>query len=138
MAMQARGVWKGGFRTELDDGRGHSVTVDEPVEDGGTNVGTSAHELLLLSLTGCITTIFHIVADKRKVAFEGFSVHLKAERIRGAPTIERVHGTVEVRTNASQEEVDTVLRLTVKTCPVGSLFDRAHIPVEVTAKVVPL
>lgn len=135
--MQARGVWKGGFQTELDDGRGHSVTIDEPIEDGGANSGTSAHELLLLSLTGCITTIFHIIANKRKLAFEGFSVHLTAERARGVSTIQRVHGTVEVRTGAPQEEVDTILRLTVKTCPVGSLFDRAHVPVEVTAKVVP-
>jgi len=136
--MLAKGMWKGGFETELEDGRGHTVTIDEPVEDGGTNKGTSAHELLLLSLTGCITTIFHIVANKRKLAFEGFTVSLEAERARGAPTIQRVHGTVEVRTNASQEEVDTILRLTIKTCPVGSLFDRAHVPVEVTAKVVPL
>ena len=62
---------------------------------------------------------------------------LKAERARGVPIIQRVHGTVEVRTGASQEEVDTVLRLTVKTCPVGALFDRAHVPVEITATVVP-
>lgn len=135
--MQARGVWKGGFETQLDDGRGHTVTIDEPVEDGGTNKGTSAHELLLLSLTGCITTIFHLVANKRKLAFDGFTVRLQAERTRGVPTIQRVHGTVEVRTHAPPEEVDTVLRLTVKTCPVGSLFERAHVPVEVTAKVLP-
>ena len=127
----------GGYETELDDGRGHTVTVDEPLEDGGTNKGTSAHELLLLSLTGCITTIFHIIAEKRKLAFEGFTVSLKAERSRGTPSIQRVHGTVEVRTNAPPEEVETILRLTVKSCPVGSLFDRAHVPVEVTAKVVP-
>ena len=135
--MEARGVWKGGYETELDDGRGHTVTVDEPFEDGGTNKGTSAHELLLLSLTGCITTIFHIIAERRRLAFEGFTVSLKAERGRGTPSIQRVYGTVEVRTNAPPEEVDTILRLTVKSCPVGSLFDRAHVPVEVTAKVVP-
>lgn len=135
--MQARGVWKGGYETQLEDGRGHTVTIDEPVEAGGTNKGTSAHELLLLSLTGCITTIFHIVAEKRKLDFEGFTVQLKAERTRGIPTIQRVHGTVEVRTHAPPEEVETVLRLTVKTCPVGSLFEKAHVPVEVTAKVVP-
>ena len=136
--MQARGVWKGGFEAQLEDGRGHTVTIDEPVEDGGTNKGPSAHELLLLSLTGCITTIFHIVANKRKLDFEDFTVSLKAERTRGVPTIQRVHGTVEVRTKASQEEVDTILRLTVKTCPVGTVFDRAHIPVELTAKILPV
>jgi putative redox protein len=136
--MQARGVWKGGYETQLEDGRGHTVTVDAPVEDGGTDRGTSAHELLLLSLTGCISTIFHIIAEKRKLAFEGLTVSLQAEKARGAPTIQRVHGTVEVRTDASPDEVATVLRLTVKTCPVGSLFDRAHVPIDVVARVVPV
>jgi len=136
--MQASGVWKRGYETQLEDGRGHTVTVDQPVEDGGNDRGTSAHELLLLSLTGCISTIFHIIAEKRGLEFEGLTVSLKAEKTRGGPTIQRVHGTVEVRTNAPPDEVATVLRLTVKTCPVGSLFDRAHIPVEVVAKVVPV
>ena len=136
--MQARGVWKGGYETELDDGRGHSVTVDAATDDGGTDHGTSAHELLLLSLTGCISTIFHVIAEKRRLRFEKLTVSLEAERSPGEPTIRRVHGTVEVRTDAPQREVDTVLRLTVKSCPVGSLFERAHIPVELTAKVVPL
>lgn len=136
-AMQARGVWHGGFETELDDERGHTVTIDQPTEAGGSDHGTSAHELLLLSLTGCITTIFHIIADKRKLSFGGFTVKLTAERSPGAATIRRVRGTVEVRTTAPREEVDTILRLTVKTCPVGSLFEHAHVPIELTAKVVP-
>ena len=134
--MQARGVWRGGYETQLGDGRGHTVTVDQPVEDGGADRGTSAHELLLLALTGCISTIFHIIAEKRKLAFEGLTVDLKAEKARGAPTIQRVYGTVEIRTNAPPDDVATALRLTVKTCPVGSLFERAHVPVEVEAKVV--
>jgi putative redox protein len=135
--MQSRGVWEGGFVTRLENGRGHSVTVDEPVEDGGTNRGPAAIELLLLSLTGCISTIFRIIAEKRKLPFEGYTISLKAERPRGAPTVQKVHGTFEIRTRASPEDVDTVLRLTLKTCPVGVLFDRAQVPVEVTAHIVP-
>lgn len=123
--------------TRLEDGRGHFVTVDEPTEDGGTNTGTSALELLVLSLSGCISTIFHIIADKRKLEFDGFSATLNAERDDHAPTIQRVRGTVEVRTRASREEVDTALRLTLKTCPIGVLFAQAHIPVDVVVQVTP-
>jgi putative redox protein len=135
--MESRGVWQGGFEVRLENGRGHSVTIDEPVEAGGTDKGPAAIELLLLSLTGCISTIFHIIAEKRRLPFEGFSVSLKAERRKGAPTIERVHGTVEVRTRAPKEEVDIVLRQTLRTCPVGVLLDRAQVPMDVTARVVP-
>jgi len=135
--MEAKGVWKGGFVTELEDGRGHSVIVDLPEDEGGTDAGTSALELAVLSLTGCITTIFALVAAKRRVPFDGLTVTLSATRPPGAPTVRGVRGTVEVRSAAPPEEVGTVVRLTLKTCPVGVLFEQAHIPVSITVRVLP-
>ncbi len=135
--MDARGVWKGGFETLLEDGRGHTVTVDLPADEGGRNAGTSALELGVLSLAGCITTIFAVVARKRRLPFTGLTVSLAAERPSGAPTIQRVHGRLEVETKASKEEVETVLRLTLKTCPMGVLFEMASIPVDVTVATAP-
>jgi len=135
--MDARGVWKGGFETLLEDGRGHTVTVDLPADEGGRNAGTSALELGVLSLAGCISTIFALVARKRRLSFTGLTVSLTAERAAGAPTIQRVHGKLEVETKASKEEAETVLRLTLKTCPMGVLFEQAHIPVDVTVATIP-
>lgn len=113
------------------------MTVDLPIDEGGQNAGTSALELGVLSLAGCITTIFGLVAKKRKLLFSGLAISLTAERPRGAPTIERVRGTLEVRTDVAKEDVETVLRLTLKTCPVGVIFERAHIPVDVTVVISP-
>lgn len=135
--MDAHGVWLGGFATRLDDGRGHVVTVDLLSDEGGLDAGTSALELSVLALAGCISTIFAIVARKRRLSYDGFEVSLSAERPPGSPTLQRVLGTVEVRTSASPEEVETALRLTVKTCPVGVIFEQAKIPVEVRCHVVP-
>jgi putative redox protein len=135
--MEVRGVWKGGSETRLEDGRGHTVTVDLPVDEGGQNVGTSALELGVLSLAGCITTIFGLVAQKRRLSFSALAISLTADRPRGAPTIERVHGRLELETKASKEDVETVLRLTLKTCPMGVIFERARIPVEVTIAISP-
>jgi len=98
--MDVRGAWKGGFETRLEDGRSHAVTVDLPVDEGGQNAGTSALELGVLSLAGCITTIFGLVAKKRKLVFTGLTISLK-------------------------------------TCPMGVIFERAHIPVEVTIEISP-
>ena len=113
------------------------MTVDLPVDEGGQNAGTSALELGVLSLAGCITTIFGLVAKKRKLVFTGLTISLTAERPRGAPTIERVHGALEVQTDASKEDIETILRLTLKTCPMGVIFERAHIPVDVTIAISP-
>lgn len=128
--MQAIAAWAGGYRTVLDDGRTHQVTVDLPRDEGGESAGTSPLELCVLSLAGCVTTIFALVARKRRLAFSSMTLGLEAERTPGSATIARVRGTLRLRTEASEEEVDTTLRLTVRTCPVGVLFERAGIPVE--------
>ena len=98
--MQAIATWKGGFEAVLEDGRAHSVVVDMPVSEGGRSSGTSALELCVLSLAGCITTAFANVAHKRHLTFQGLAVALEAERPKGSPTITRVRGTVRIRTRA--------------------------------------
>lgn len=130
--MQAIGTWAGGFRTVLEDGRTHTVAVDLPRDEGGESAGTSALELAVLALAGCVTTIFALVARRRHLKFVGMSIALEADRPEGAPTITKVRGTFRLRTEAPLEEVATALRLTLHTCPVGVLFEKAGIPVEVT------
>ena len=134
--MEARATWKGGYETRLEDDRGHRVVVDLPVHEGGGDVGTSALELTVLSLAGCISTIFTLIAEKRRLPFDALSIALTADRPTDSPTIERVCGTLTVETAAPKEEVEAALCLTMKTCPVGILLERAHVPVEVSAVVV--
>jgi putative redox protein len=134
--MKAVGTWKGGFQTQLEDSRGHAITVDLPPDEDGDNLGTSALELSVLSLAGCITTIFALVAKRRRLHFEAMSVDLNAERPRGSRTITSVDGTFRVVTSAPAEEVGTALNLTLRTCPVGVLYEQAHIPVRVRPIVV--
>jgi len=135
--MQAIGTWKGGFETVLEDGRAHSVMVDLPAQEGGHSSGTSALELCVLSLAGCISTIFAVVAHKRHLPYQSLMVALEADRPKGAPTISSVRGTVRIRTRSDPAEMETALRLTLRTCPVGVIFERAQIPVDVRLIVTP-
>ncbi len=127
--MEAHGVWRGRSRSELTDGRGHAVTVDLPPDEGGEDAGSSALELAVLSLAGCILTIFPLVARRRRLGFDAMEVHLVAHRGPRAPTVERVEGTFRLRSPAAREEAETALRLTVRSCPVGALLERAGVPV---------
>lgn len=129
--VAASAVWRGGSESRLEDGRGHVVTVDLPADEGGGDRGTSALELAVLSLAGCITTIFALVARRRRLAVDAVRIELEADRPRGAATIARIRGTAQVSTAASREAVETALGITLRTCPVGVLFHRAGIPVEV-------
>lgn len=134
--MKGAATWKGGYESLLEDDRGHEVTVDLTQDEGGKDLGTSALELSVLSLAGCITTIFALVAQRRKLRFEGMRVELEAARPPGARTIASVEGTFRIVTSAPDEEVATALRLTLRTCPVGVVYEQAHIPVRVRPFVV--
>jgi putative redox protein len=134
--MRAIGTWQGGYRTNLEDSSGHLVTVDLPADEGGENLGPFALELSVMALAGCITTIFAIVAKRRRLAFDGLTVDLTADRPEGSPTIASVTGVARVTSEAPTEEIETALNVTVRTCPVGVLFERAKIPVRVRLEVV--
>ena len=135
--MKAVGTWMGGFRTRLEDDRGHSVVVDLPTEEGGRNLGPSALELSVLSLAGCISTIFALVAQRRRLRYDSFHVDLVAARPAGSRTITSVEGTARIETSSSPEEAEMTLRVTLRTCPVGVLLEQAGVPVRVHALVVP-
>ncbi|HTT34736.1 MAG TPA: OsmC family protein [Thermoplasmata archaeon] len=134
--MHANAQWEGRFRTALDDARGHRVVVDLPVEEDGADAGASALELSVLSLAGCITTIFALVARRRHLSVESLRVELEAVRPRGARTITRVDGTARFVTRAPPAEIATALAITLRTCPVGVLFEQAGVPVHVEPRIV--
>ncbi len=127
----ARGSWSAPFTTVLEDGRGHRIEVDLTREEGGSDRSTSSLELAVLSLAGCITTIFAIVARKRRLPFEALSIDLEADRPPRSRTVTAIRGTVTVTTSAPEADVGTAVEVTVRTCPVGVLFHGAGIPVEV-------
>lgn len=136
--MQVHGRCSGGFRTVLEDGRGHSVVVDLPLDEEGEDIGPSALELSVMSLAGCISTIFTLIAKKRGVHVGTTSIQLEATRPPGSTTITAVEGDFRVATDAAVEEVDVALRATLRTCPVGVIFERAGIPLHVRAVVIPI
>lgn len=133
--MKATSIWISKYRSVLDNGRGHSVVVDLPPENNGDDTGPTALELLPMALAGCITTIFSMVAEKRRLKYSGLRVDLEAEK--GEKTIEEVKGVLTIKTGASRETVETVLRLTMEICPVGILFEKAGIKPKLEVKVEP-
>jgi uncharacterized OsmC-like protein len=123
--MKVTSRWIEGFRSETDNGRGHHVVVDLPPAKEGSDEGPTALELSVMSLAGCVTTIFATIARRRRWEFQAMTVELNAEQSQGAPTIDRIRGRLVVKTNASQQEAETTLRLTMNECPVGVLFEKA-------------
>jgi len=133
--MKATSIWIDGFRSVLDNGRGHSVVVDLPAEQNGTNTGATALELSIMSLAGCITSIFRMVAEKRRFTYKAFKVELEAEKTKDSITVTSIDGHMELVTDAEEKDAQTTLKLTLDNCPVGVLFDEAKVKFDWTLTV---
>ena len=133
--MKARSIWIGKYRSVLDNFRGHSVVVDLPPAKNGEDTGATALELAVMALAGCVTTIFKIVAEKRKLDYKNLNVVVEAEQPEGEKTITNFKAALEIETDAKKEDVERVLRFTLDICPVGLIFDKAGVKGEWEVKV---
>ena len=123
--MKSKSLLLEGYQSVIDNGRNHSVVTDLP---NGANVGASALELTVMSLAGCISTIFKTTAEKMRIPVERIEVELDAEK--GADTISKVNYTARAKSEASEEQLNRCLELTEKNCPVGVLFAKAGVEIE--------
>jgi putative redox protein len=118
-----------GFRIDVDDGRKHAICLDLPPDDG-TDMGPSALELALMSYAGCCATIFALTAKKMRIRLKDLQVDSEATKTEEAGTLTQVRVDILVSADAPQDRIDRAHELTLKTCPVGILFERASVKME--------
>jgi uncharacterized OsmC-like protein len=107
--------------------RGHTVVQDKPVASGGRDEGPMASELLLAALLGCQNSTFVKVAAKRRVAATLRRLDGEMDFKDGDISALRVRFTLA--TDATDDQVATVLRLTDKACTISQAL---KVPVEAT------
>lgn len=115
-----------GFRIDVDDGRSHAVCLDLP-RDTRTDMGTSALELALMSYAGCYATIFVLTAQKMRVTLGDLEVKTIGIKSEEAGTITEVSFDIKVKADAPEDRIQRIHELTVKSCPVGKIFDKAGV-----------
>jgi putative redox protein len=69
---------QGGMRVEASDGR-HVVVMDEPVEQGGTDTGTTPMRLLLASLAGCTAITLKLYSARKGWPLEDVNVRVRMD-----------------------------------------------------------
>ncbi len=130
--MKTKSVLVDGYQSVINNGRNHSIVTDLPSESNGQDIGATALELSVMSLAGCISTIFKKVADKMRLNVSNLEVGTDAEK--GQDTISKVKCLVYVSSDAPQEKLEKCLDHTMKTCPVGILYEKAG--VEITTELI--
>ena len=127
--MKSTVKWTKNLQSVVDNGRGHQVTIDMPEAKNGDNQGATALELAVMGLSGCIATIFAVVAAKMRIQFTQLEVELDAAKTDADPIITKVDYVFKIKTEEPVEKIEKCLKHTLDTCPVGILFEQAGIPV---------
>lgn len=115
-----------GFQILLDDNESHSYVVDLSPELG-TGLGASSLELCVMSHAGCYATIFLLTAKKMRLEIKRLKVKLEAIKSEETGTITEENFDITIKTDAPQDRIDHAHKLTVETCPVGILFEKAGV-----------
>jgi len=116
-----------GFTIEAQ-ARNHKVIIDQPEAGGGQNCGANPLEYLFFSLAGCIITIGHIIAKKRRFPIRNIQVRvegdLDADVLMGKSTAQRAGFTgirviTSIDADMTQEEKEQFLKDVDARCPIS-------------------
>lgn len=123
---------EGCFQSIVDNGGHHGLVVDLPGNKGGQDVAPTALELAVMALSGCISTIWAVVAKNSGVSFHKFTVEVEADKPADQLTIVGVSAVVKIESSEKQETLERTLDKVMRTCPVGLLYEKASLPVKTT------
>jgi putative redox protein len=123
--------WTKNFTAVVDNGRNHAMVMDLPPDKEGDDLGPTALEVCVMSLSGCIGTIYALIAKKMRLTVEDIVVELEADKGPDDPTITAVRAEVKVKSPEKEEKLQKCLETTLNSCPVGVLFTEAGIELDV-------
>jgi uncharacterized OsmC-like protein len=124
-----------GFQIVLDDGYSHAIVVDLP-PDLGTGIGPTSLEICVMSHAGCYVTIFALTAKKMRIPLRGLMVKVEAVKTDEVGTITKETFDIEIDADAPADRIQRLHEVTVKTCPVDILLQKAGVKVKYNVKTV--
>ena len=101
----------------------HRLMADEPTKYGGSNLGPTPYDLLLMSLGACTSMTLRMYASRKNMALDDVEVTLVHERVHAedcidcTDKIERITRKISVTGDLNAEEKQSLLAIADK-CPV--------------------
>ena len=120
-------TWHGGYRCEVQAGE-FALTVDEPVDVGGTNQGPQPTEVFLASIASCFTLALSYAAGKRSVELTHLEV--SATGLYDGPRFSAIEITADI--GCDPAEVDRLVSVAERVCYVTNTI-RGQPPISISA-----
>ena len=134
-SLQARAKIIQNFEIALDNGRSHSLIVDQPTETS-PGLGPTPLELCVMSHIGCYATICALTAKKMRVPLKGCDVKVEAMKSEETDTIAEENFDIVFKVDAPEDRIQRLHELTLKNCPVGILFEKAGVKINYSLRTV--
>jgi putative redox protein len=103
----------------------HWLVMDGPKEFGGNDAGIRPKELLLLAPGGCTASDVISILQKKRVAIDGFEIHLTAEQREEHPQVfTKIHLEYVIRGDDIQpQDVERAIELSKRRyCSVNAML----------------
>jgi uncharacterized OsmC-like protein len=92
--------------------RGHDITIDQPIEDGGSDFGPSPSELFVASLAGCVAFFAERFLVRHDIPTEGLGVHATYEYSQDAPSrVASIEVQLSVPDGFPESKLPTLMRV---------------------------
>ncbi len=124
-----------GYELALDNGRAHATISDQPSETS-PGLGPTPFELLLMSHAGCYATICVLTAEKMRLPLKSCDVKIEAAKSAETGTVSEEAFDITLKLDAPEDRVQRLHEVTLKTCPVGILFEKAGVKITYNLKTV--
>jgi len=116
---------KGKFTQDISVGK-HVLIADEPIANGGLDLGPSPYDFLLAALGSCTAMTVRLYADLKKIPLKKITVRLQHEKIHAQDCadcdnpqskIDHIQRQIELQGELTQDQRAKLLEIANK-CPV--------------------
>ncbi len=109
------------FDTEV---RGHKITMDNPVDAGGSDAGPTPPEFLVASLTSCVGIYAVFFCNKYGISPEGMEVSADYEKVSAPTRIGKINITISLPAGIPEDKNEAFMK-TIQHCLVHNTLEIA-------------
>lgn len=109
-------IGKDHYLTRIHSSNGNDITADEPLDDGGQNLGFAPGELLASALGACSCITMRMYADRKEWPVDSIEIIVTYERDR-EKQISHFRKEVTIKGQLDEEQIRRMLQIGDK-CPV--------------------